>query len=117
VRFLLDRGADVDMGVPGDGSALIMAAREGHIDIVRLLLDRGADVERVVSGDENALIQASGSGHVEVVRLLVARGADVNARVWAPTRDAGEWRTPLRMARRNGHAPVVDFLRSAGALP
>jgi beta-lactamase regulating signal transducer with metallopeptidase domain len=116
VRLLLDRGADVDMGVRGDGNALIMAAREGHIDVVTLLLDRGASIEHVVPGDENALIQASGSGHLEVVRLLVSRGANVNARVWAPRiRDSGEWRTPLSMARRNGHAPVVEFLQSVGA--
>lgn len=116
VRLLLDRGADVDMGVRGDGNALIMAGREGHIDVVTLLLDRGASIEHVVPGDENALIQASGSGHLDVVRLLVSRGANVNARVWAPrTRDSGEWRTPLSMARRNGHAPVVEFLQSVGA--
>jgi bla regulator protein blaR1 len=116
VRLLLDRGADVDMGVRGDGNALIMAAREGHIDIVALLLGRGASIEHVVPGDENALIQASGSGRLEVVKVLVSRGANVNARVWGDrTRDEGEWRTPLGMARRGGHAAVVTFLVSAGA--
>ena len=79
--MLLDRGADPNLAVPGDGNALIMAAREGHVDIVTLLLDRGANIDDVVDGDENALIQASGSGALEVVKLLVARGADVNARV------------------------------------
>jgi ankyrin repeat protein len=117
VRLLLDRGADVDMGVRGDGNALIMAARVGHIDVVTLLLDRGASIEHVVPGDENALIQASGSGRLEVVRLLVSRGANVNARVWAPrTRDEGEWRTPLGMARQGRHASVVAFLQSVGAI-
>jgi bla regulator protein BlaR1 len=117
VRLLLDRGADVDMGVRGDGNALIMAAREGHIDVVTLLLDRGASIEHVVPGDENALIQASGSGRLEVVKLLVSRGANVNARVWADrTRDQGEWRTPLGMARRGRHASVVEFLQSVGAV-
>ena len=60
--MLLDRGADPNLAVPGDGNALIMAAREGHVDIVTLLLDRGANIDDVVDGDENALIQASGSG-------------------------------------------------------
>jgi ankyrin repeat protein len=116
-RLLLDRGADVDKGVRGDGSALIMAAREGHIDVVTLLLDRGASIEHVVPGDENALIQASGSGRLEVVKLLVSRGADVNARVWAPrSRDEGEWRTPLGMARQGKHASVMAFLQSVGAI-
>jgi beta-lactamase regulating signal transducer with metallopeptidase domain len=117
VRLLLDRGADVDMGVSGDGNALLMAAREGHVDVVTMLLDRGASIDHTVPGDENALIQASGNGRLDVVKLLVSRGANVNARVWAPrTRDDGEWRTPLSMARRNRHAPVVEFLRSVGAV-
>lgn len=81
------------------------------------LLERGANIEQVVLGDENALIEASASGHLPVVKLLVARRANVNARVWAETSGAGagEWRTPLNMARRRGHAEVVSFLLSAGA--
>lgn len=117
VRLLLDRGADVDMGVPGDGNALIMASREGHLEVATALLDRGASIDHVVPGDENALIQASWNGRLEVVKLLSARGANVNARVWAPrTRDDGEWRTPLSMARQNRHARVVEFLQSVGAV-
>jgi beta-lactamase regulating signal transducer with metallopeptidase domain len=119
VRFLLDRGADVNLPVAGDGNPLIMAAREGHLPIVQVLLDRGANVNQIVPGDENALIQASGAGRLDVVRLLVARNADVNARVWAERafeRPNGEWRTALNMARRAGHADVVAFLLSAGAV-
>jgi ankyrin repeat protein len=105
------------MGVSGDGNALIMAAREGHANVVTILLDRGASIDHAVPGDENALIQASGNGRLEVVKLLVSRGANVNARVWAPrTRDDGEWRTPLSMARKNRHAQVVQFLQSVGAI-
>ena len=123
VTLLLERGADITLPFAGDGSPLIAAAQRGHLPIVQLLLDRGADIEQVVEGDENALIGASAGGHLPVVQLLVARGANVNARVWAERswwgRDGGgnvgEWRTPLSMARRGGHAAVVSFLLSAGA--
>ena len=119
VRLLLDRGADANIGVEGDGNPLIMAASRGHRDIVTMLLDRGADVNAAVPGDGNALITASGAGYLDVVRLLVGRGANVNARVWAeqgwPDRQ-GEWRTPLSMARRGGHASVVKYLQSVGAI-
>jgi len=104
--------------VPGDGNAIIMAARRGHEDVVRLLLDRGASIDRVVPGDENALIQASYEGQLRVVKLLISRGADVNARVWvdlATDRSKGEWRTPLSMARKSGNGEVIDYLLSVGA--
>ncbi|MGC4050273.1 MAG: ankyrin repeat domain-containing protein [Paludibaculum sp.] len=118
VRLLLDRGADVRKPVPGDGNPLIMAARGGHLEVVEYLLSRGADIEQVVPGDENALIEASASGHLAVVKFLVGKGANVNARVLAEKNLDGreEWRTPLGMALRNGHKPVSDYLRSAGAL-
>lgn len=116
VRLLLDRGADPDVGVRGDGTALIASAASGHTAVVTLLLDRGATVDMVVPGNENPLIQASEAGHLAVVQTLVTRGADVHARVWALNPSGGgEWRTPLGMARRGGHADVVAFLISAGA--
>jgi len=118
VRLLLDRGADVNMAVPGDGSPLIVAASEGSASIVALLLDRGADVDQLVPDDESALIQASGGGHLDVVKLLVARGANVNLGVWVERNDPPsqrEWRSPLSVARREGHASVVAFLTASGA--
>jgi ankyrin repeat protein len=104
--------------VEGDGSALIAAAREGHLEIITLLLDRGANINLVVPGDENPLIQASAEGELEAVKLLVSRGANVNARVAVTVygrQTTAEVRTPLSMARKGGHKAVVDFLISAGA--
>ena len=113
VMLLLDRGADINSGVEGDGNALIMAAGSGHLNVVTLLLERGADIHKVVNGDENPIIKASETGQLEAVKLLVARGADVNSRVRIERGFDGkaefEYRTPLSMARRGGHAKVVEY--------
>lgn len=116
VQWLLDHGADPNMSVRGDGSPLIVAARLGHIDVMKELLDRGANINQIVSGDENALIRASGSGHLDAVKLLVSRGADSHVRVWAEEAGGhkGEWRSPLSMARQNGHSDVVNYFLSIG---
>lgn len=117
VTLLLERGADINLGVPGDGNPLIMAAGEGRTEMVSLLLDRGARIEDVVAGDENALCKASEQGQLNVVRFLVSRGANVNSRLWVElgSGQAGEWRSPLIMARRSRHQAVVDFLTASGA--
>jgi ankyrin repeat protein len=118
-QLLLDRGANPNTGVQGDGGPLIAAAGEGRVAMIELLLSRGAEIDLVVPGDENPLIKACEADQLAVVKLLVSRGADVNARVWADFyrngQSTGEWRTPLSMARRGGHADIVAFLIGAGA--
>lgn len=111
VRFLISRGADVNLASIGDGNPLIVASEGGHHDIVKLLLDEGAEINTIVEGDENPLIQAAWNGHRKVVDLLINRGADVNARAW----ERGELRTPLRMAKKEGHDEIVRMLIDAGA--
>ena len=75
---LLDSGADVNAAFDGDGSPLIVAARQGHTAAVQLLLDKGADPDLGVPGDGNAIIMAAREGHEEVVQLLLDRGASID---------------------------------------
>jgi len=78
IRFLLDKGADVNT-VADDGSSVIHeAAREGTVEVVRLLLDSGANVNAVEPDGWSVLMWAARKGYPEVTRLLLERGADVN---------------------------------------
>jgi beta-lactamase regulating signal transducer with metallopeptidase domain/ankyrin repeat protein len=109
VTELLDDGADVNAVVPGDGTPLLVAAREGHRTLVGLLLDRGADANIGVDGDGNALIMAAREGYRDIVTMLLDRGADVNAAV------PGDGNA-LIMAAREGHRDIVTMLLDRGAL-
>lgn len=85
LRFLLDRGADVNIQCPNRGTALNHAAanisESGNSECVRLLLDRGADVN-LPGGTLGYPLQAMCYGFKDPsdVMLLLDRNADVNAR-------------------------------------
>jgi beta-lactamase regulating signal transducer with metallopeptidase domain len=104
----LDSGANVNARIDGDGTPLIVAARNGHLRGVQLLLERGADVNLAVSGDGNPLIMASREGHVEIIGLLLDRGALIDEVV------PGD-ENPLIEASRHGQLEVVKLLIARGA--
>ena len=69
---LLAAGADKDKADHISHTALIWAAREGHVETVQLLLSSGADRNKValVGGMHTALSYATRGGHQEIVQLL-----------------------------------------------
>lgn len=115
VEQLLKSGADVNRAAPGDGNPLIVAAADGRLDLVRLFVAAGADVNGYVEGDETPLINAAGQNRLSVAQFLISAGADVNLAVNAPTLSGFERRSPLGMARRGGHAEMIQLLREHGA--
>jgi ankyrin repeat protein len=79
-RLLLARDSNlVHLRDVNECTPMMLAARVGHIDIVRLLLEHGADVNAISKLRSAALIAASLHNHVEVVDCLLKAGADVNA--------------------------------------
>ena len=61
----------------GGFTALLHAAREGHVEAALALLDAGADVNQVSAGDETSpLLMATLNGHFDLALLLLERGAD-----------------------------------------
>ena len=81
MRALLGKGADVNARRRNDGvTALMMAAQEGHRDMVQTLLDNRAEVDSKANSGATALILASMAGQQHVVQALLAKTADVNAR-------------------------------------
>lgn len=71
VAFLLKQGAEVnEQGTLEGFTALMTAASEGLVEIVRLLLVHGADPTLVDQDGDTAASFATQNGHSEVVALL-----------------------------------------------
>ncbi|CAE7828991.1 unnamed protein product [Symbiodinium sp. CCMP2456] len=117
VRLLLQAGADESyyrnprrmLGIDADHTtSLMMAAAEGHAEILRLLLDAGAKKDLKDFRGRTALHMAVFEGHTETVRLLVDAGADKDLRD-----DCG--RTALILAARMARTEILSLLVNAGA--
>ena len=63
----------IEMANSNHTTPLMLAAQEGHIEIVRALLRHGASVNRRNRVQMSALMLASQRGHTDVCRALVYR--------------------------------------------
>ena len=115
--------------VMGGMTALLFAAREGHLDAVRALVGAGAKVNQLSAGDHSSpLVIAVSNSHYEVGQFLVDHGADPNlANVdgltplyatidmqyapvsWAPN--------PLTVQEKVSHLELMKSLLAHGANP
>jgi ankyrin repeat protein len=86
-----------------DGTLLLWASKNGHVEVVKLLLKKEADVNAPDLSGGTPLHQASKNGHVEVIKLLLKKEADVNALNCLGS-------TPLHRASGNRHVEVVKLL-------
>jgi tetratricopeptide (TPR) repeat protein len=84
-------------------TALIVAAYNGHDEIVKLLLENNANVDVMEVDGEPVLIIAARKGHEGVVRILLESGANVEAR-------DGLGETALMLAAMNGYEHIVRLL-------
>jgi ankyrin repeat protein len=92
------------VGKTGGMTALLHAAREGHVESVRRMLDGDADVDQVSGGDRTSpLLMATLNGQFDVALLLIERGADPNL---AASTDGA---TPLFAVLQTQWAPKSNY--------
>ena len=89
---------------------LMLAAQNGHGDVVELLLELGASADIADEENRTALHYAAKSGEPTVVSALLDSGAS------AATTDA-HGQTPLHAAAEAGHAATAKLLIESGADP
>ncbi len=110
VRLLLAQGASPDARDEEQRTPLMLAAAEGHRELVQVLLEAGADPNLRDRDGWSALDVAVARKMIEIVWLLVQFGADVNA-----SDDLG--RSPLSRALLTASEPdpMVQVLARWGA--
>ncbi|MSR37077.1 MAG: ankyrin repeat domain-containing protein [Gemmatimonadetes bacterium] len=91
------------VGGHGGLTALLHAARQGHVEGVQALLDGGADINQASSGDHTSpLLIATMNGHFDLAMTLLARRADPNL-----ASDAGA--APLFITINQQWAPKTEY--------
>jgi uncharacterized protein len=108
MHLLSVKGADVD-AAGGDGTTAIMyAAANGDLELVRALIKAGANVKLQNQFGTSALTEAAIIGSAPIIEALLKAGADPNFRT-----PNGE--TPLMAAARTGKIEAAKALLAAGA--
>jgi ankyrin repeat protein len=143
VRNLMGKAVDPNAPNPlGGEPALVVAVREGAMQVVQALLaDPGVQVDAPALNGNTALMMAAYKRNPAAAEALLARGAAVNrpgwtplhyaaasgddaiarmllqhgARVDAPSPPASGSFTPLMMAAREGHPDSARLLLAQGA--
>ncbi len=117
VNSLLKSGADVDERYPNlDGfndqhTPLLVAAREGHVEILEMLIKYGADINAVEETfGAVPLHKATYNGHLEITKILAAQPG-----ILLDFQGASNGYTPLHDALWHGFADCARALVEAGA--
>ena len=90
------------------GTSLMIAAWEGHTEIVKVLLEAGAKVKKKGIEGRTALMFASARGHSSIVQALLDAGAKVNAK-------SNRNLTSLMIGANHGHTKTIKALLAKGA--
>ena len=114
----LNAGFDIN-AKDADGLTLLMlAATNGHAELVSYLIKRGVNISAICeeNNDFDAMIMACANGHVNVALQLLDQGIDVNKR-YAPGSSRGRvgGQTALSFAANRGHLDVCRLLIKRGA--
>jgi quinoprotein dehydrogenase-associated probable ABC transporter substrate-binding protein len=77
VKFLVEKGADVNRPDPQGWTPLLNAARQRKDAMIKLLIELGADVNRPDGSGLTPIVAAAMRDHVPSIKVLVENGADI----------------------------------------
>jgi len=117
MKFLIKKGADVNVARNDGISAVMTASLNGYADAVKVLIDAGAKILGRDADGVTPLMNAAESGELEVVKVLVEKlksmeGGTANLDAVSTT-----GYTALIIAAAQGRTSVVEYLLQSGADP
>lgn len=107
IRFLIEKGADIEIKNNNGLSPLFTALDRGRDPAAHLLIEKGADVNVKGFRNRTLLHTAARTGNIRVARLLVNHGAEINAR-------DSQGYTPLDLSLSSGQPGTARFLKENG---
>lgn len=113
-REYLVRGLPANLRNEKGDSLLMIAAYNGHPEVVKLLLEYGADPEMANDRGQTPLAAAAFKGDIEVIGILLDNGADIDkqdasghtALMAARIMNAADTPAQLARASERGHPPA-----------
>ena len=125
------RGGSPSITATGGMTALLHAARQGHLKVAQVLLDGGANVNQIsLSDGTSPLLMATINGQFDMAMLLLEAGANPNlasdingiAPLWSAVNS--EWQPRTRFPQPQEHhlqnatyMEVIEALLQSGAEP
>ena len=110
LQRLLTSGADINARDEHGQTALMLAALEGHGDVIGWLVERGAALDHTAKYGLSALMLAVIRGHVDVVRRLTEAGA--NRSLLGTSAPGFADKTALDLAIARDEREMIEILRS-----
>ena len=104
-QMLVEAGAKVSLRNKWGDTALMVAALNGHENVVRYLRGKGGDVNNT---GWTALHYAAVNGHADIAKYLLDQGAN-------PVASSPNGISPLMMAARENKTEVIKVLLEYGA--
>jgi ankyrin repeat protein len=115
LEALAAAGTDIDARDEHGQTALMIAARDGRVSVVRWLIAHGAGVNHCARFGLSALMLAVINGRDAIVGLLADAGADRTIRGTGAPGLAGK--TALDLAQAANRVIMIALLRDAGSRP
>jgi ankyrin repeat protein len=69
-NLLLEKGADINANFYGAGTALMIAAANGNVEMVKFLISSGADVKIAAKNGLTPSLAAEATGNNELIKYL-----------------------------------------------